>query len=185
MTLRTTEEGIEAGGDRVAHFSEHQGDLAGAAGPYLAQVCPRHSSVVHSWGGHWQRAVEGPPGLQLAAEFGAGREAPGQARRLVLAALRRKNYSDTVIADAALVVSELAANAVLHAGSPFSVSVRWRDPMLRIAVSDASPLLGGAPASRGLLPFPEHGLGLVEAVCARWGTEVHSGGKVVWAELRA
>ena len=82
-----------------------------------------------------------------------------------------------------LVVSELAANAVLHAGTPFVVAVSVGPP-LRVEVVDGSPeppvrqdSAVDAPSGRGLR--------LVEACSETWGYEVLPDGKVVWAELRA
>ena len=42
------------------------------------------------------------------------------------------------------------------------------------------------PATHGDPPLPvspDHGLGLVDAVSARWGVQPADGGKTVWAEL--
>lgn len=119
----------------------------------------------------------------LSAELGADRGAPGQARRMLIAALRRGDCEDRLIQDAALVLTELAANAVLHACSPFSVSVSSNDGTLRIAVGDKRPL-GSTRASRQLVPHLGRGLGLIDAISACWGTSPASGGKIVWAELR-
>ncbi len=83
--------------------------------------------------------------------------------------------------DAALVVSELAANAVLHAGSRFSVSVEMGSSSLRVAVSDGSPIAGAERAA--MVPRRMRGLDLVDALAARWGVEAARDGKAVWAEL--
>lgn len=85
--------------------------------------------------------------------------------------------------DAALVTSELAANAVLHASTPFEVSVWERAGMLRIEVADGSTDLpvgrrAGATATSG------RGLGIVARVAESWGAERTRTGKTVWAELR-
>jgi anti-sigma regulatory factor (Ser/Thr protein kinase) len=120
--------------------------------------------------------------VDVAGEFPAERDMPGRARRLVVAALERGGHDAILIGDAALVLSELASNAVLHAGSAFSVAVRAQDATLRIAVEDSAPLLSGAH-NGGLIPRPAHGLSLVAALSSRWGVEGTPGGKVVWAEL--
>jgi hypothetical protein len=77
-------------------------------------------------------------------------------------------------------VTELAANAILHAQTGFTVSLQASPDRLRISVRDTSPL----PAAAGLLPAPLHGLGAVNALASRWGVEPlgHSG-KSVWVEL--
>lgn len=85
--------------------------------------------------------------------------------------------------DAALVLSELASNAVRHAASTFSVAVRVERSALQLAVHDAAPLPAGA-CEEGLTPRPGHGLAVIDAIATRWGVERTGEGKVVWAELR-
>lgn len=87
--------------------------------------------------------------------------------------------------DAELIVSELAANAVVHAASPFEVALEHDgDHLLRIEVSDTScsaPVLSSAavdaPSGRGLL--------IVSRLASGWGVleQRHGEGKVIWAEL--
>jgi len=88
---------------------------------------------------------------------------------------------DSLATDAAIVIAELASNAVLHARTSFTVAVSsWAD-RVRIAVHDAAPLpdAGGQP----LATKPGHGLDLVAKVARRWAVEPLAEGKVVWAEL--
>ncbi len=88
-------------------------------------------------------------------------------------------------ASAELLVSELVANAVVHSGSR-SLRVAVSRPTLlwvRIAVVDTShafPVLRAADAD----DENGRGLGIVEAVSDRWGTDRLPWGKRVWAELR-
>jgi anti-sigma regulatory factor (Ser/Thr protein kinase) len=86
--------------------------------------------------------------------------------------------------DTALVVTELAANAMVHAGTGFTVDLAAGPDVLRISVRDGSPLPPAAAAA-GLPAVPLHGLGAVAALARRWGVEPlgHSG-KSVWVELR-
>lgn len=86
--------------------------------------------------------------------------------------------------DALLVVSELATNAALHAGTPYVVTARRRRGALRLDVfdgSEAAPELrehGDRDAEGG------RGLYLVSAMSAAWGVERRSGGgKLIWADL--
>jgi hypothetical protein len=85
--------------------------------------------------------------------------------------------------DTALVVTELAANAIVHAQTGFTVDLSASPDVLRITVRDASPL---PPASAADLPaLPLHGLGAVDALASRWGVErLGHSGKLVWVELR-
>lgn len=116
-------------------------------------------------------------------EFEAGRDSPGEARRKIVMALRRRGCGEVLVQDAALVVTELAANAVVHAGSSFSVSLTLRNSTLRIDVADGGPIAPG-PACQEWAPSQGHGLGLIDALCTRWGTDATADGKVVWGELQ-
>jgi anti-anti-sigma regulatory factor/anti-sigma regulatory factor (Ser/Thr protein kinase) len=90
----------------------------------------------------------------------------------------------TAIADcAALVVTELVANAVGHARTPSVLTVSLRTRHLHLSVEDGSPVLPRrgsngphAPGGRGLL--------VVEAFTSAWGSTATPTGKVVWAAMR-
>jgi anti-sigma regulatory factor (Ser/Thr protein kinase) len=148
----------------------------------LHQVCHLHSSVLGGARGTDSRAPEAASARELVAEFAAERVSPGRARRLVLRALTEWGCGPGLLQDAAVVVSELATNAVLHAASSFSLSVTLEGALLRVAVHDARPL-SVTVRGGGLSPQPTHGLGLVEALSLRWGAEGTAQGKAVWAEL--
>lgn len=82
---------------------------------------------------------------------------------------------------AVLLTSELATNAVLHARTPFRVSVVL-DGEVTIEVTDGSeelPRLEAVPVDgdrgRGLL--------LVSRLASRWGSRLEDGGKTVWFTL--
>ena len=88
-----------------------------------------------------------------------------------------------VLDDAAIVVSELAANAVTHARSAFRVSIARADATVRMAVEDLSqdqPMLDVSRAARA-----GRGLVLIREICSRWGVETGPHGKRVWAEIPA
>jgi anti-sigma regulatory factor (Ser/Thr protein kinase) len=83
---------------------------------------------------------------------------------------------------ASQLVSELAANAVLHAGTPFVVSLSLRGSRLRCEVTDTSsrpPRVRhySAEASTG------RGMRLVEQLSSAWGVIHRPDGKTVWFEL--
>jgi anti-sigma regulatory factor (Ser/Thr protein kinase) len=118
---------------------------------------------------------------QFRATFAAEVDAPGRARRLLAAALRDRGYAKPLVEEAMLVASELAANAVLHARSGFSIEVRADDAMVRVAVEDGSP--PDATLDIQMMPRRTHGLGLVNALATRWGVYGTKRGKVVFAEL--
>ncbi|HWS31140.1 MAG TPA: ATP-binding protein [Actinoplanes sp.] len=92
--------------------------------------------------------------------------------------------------DAALVMSELAANAVEHAGTDFVLTVLRRGRDLHLAVRDGDtryPRLVEPTREGSRFPIAEGGRGLilVHAVAARWGAIPAHGGKVVWATVSA
>ena len=91
-----------------------------------------------------------------------------------------------LLPDAALLVSELGGNAVLHgclSDRPFRVRTTLTDHALRIEVTD--PRGERRPWPRVAGPEDSFGRGLlvVGVVAARWGVHRHGGGKTVWCEL--
>ena len=120
----------------------------------------------------------GAPDRDSARTFAFSREAPAAARHFTVATLGACGAGD-LAEDAALVVTELAANAVRHACSAFTVVLSVHDDLLRISVRDASPLAGA-----GLTSAPLHGLWAVNALASRWGVEsLGNAGKTVWVDL--
>jgi anti-sigma regulatory factor (Ser/Thr protein kinase) len=105
------------------------------------------------------------------------------ARRFVRACLDSTD-DDDLIGDVSLVVSELATNAVIHAGTTFSVTLASSPGgSLLLTVRDASP---SEPSNGGSDPFALGGRGLllVEAHCVAWGFSPEvQGGKSVWASF--
>lgn len=80
--------------------------------------------------------------------------------------------------------SELATNALLHAGTRFTVSLRLDDDLLRLAVTDQS---GRLPQQRvnGSQATTGRGLNLVYALSAAHGVEATAAGKTIWCDMRA
>lgn len=81
-----------------------------------------------------------------------------------------------------LIVSELATNAVRHAGTPFRVRVERDGESVRVAVDDRSddrPERVEPDGYRG-----GRGLRIVDTLASEWGTEpADGGGKRVWARV--
>ncbi|MFD4788370.1 ATP-binding protein [Streptomyces sp. NPDC058459] len=119
--------------------------------------------------------------------FSATRRGARLARMLAVLQLDRWGhpYGSPASETVALVVAELAANAVLHGrvpGRDFEVRLRHEAGHVRVEVSDTHPAHPKLPAPD---PTAEGGRGLllVEAVATRWGTSTRTGpGKTVWAE---
>jgi anti-sigma regulatory factor (Ser/Thr protein kinase) len=138
----------------------------------LAQVCHLHSDV-----------VEAPP-VETTWQFAADARAATAARRVAIAALRRAGHERRLLDDAQLVITELATNAVRHARTPFSLSIRMTRSAVRIRVRDRShavPALRGDPG----VSSSGRGMRIVSALASRWGVDHVPDGKVVWAELAA
>jgi hypothetical protein len=161
--------------------SQHQGAVA--------EVCRLHTAVVGRplagasvTGGS---AAGDPMGrvhwADVTRTFAGRREDTRAARGFVLGMLGPWR-GEQLAADTALVVTELATNAVVHAGSAFSVSLTLSGGAIRISVGDTLPL-GPRGADQELTAAPGHGLGVVAAMATRWGVETVPGGKAVWAEL--
>ena len=130
-----------------------------------AEVCRLHGEIAGSRSG-------------TIRTFAFSREAPAAARHFTVATLAAWGAADFAD-DAALVVTELAANAIVHAHSAFTVILSALDDLLRISVRDATPLRGNK-----LRAVPLHGLGAVDAMASQWGVEpLGAAGKTVWVDL--
>lgn len=96
--------------------------------------------------------------------------------------LDRSGRTD-LCADAALAVSELVTNAVVHAGGPITLSVAYLDSTLHVEVHDTAraplPSVRKPPASEKT----GRGLNLVALVADRWSVTPTPGGKTVWFEM--
>ncbi len=116
--------------------------------------------------------------VELAAQSASVREA-----RLFVCGLLRAHGLAHIAENAELVVSELATNAVTHAGTPFVVTVRRDGARLMLTVQDGTserPVLMKAEATdtRG------RGLAIVNALCQDWGSVEHPAmAKSVWASF--
>ncbi|MFJ8543131.1 ATP-binding protein [Streptomyces sp. NPDC093586] len=119
--------------------------------------------------------------FELAAHPGS----PAQARRLTRARLNGWSVCEDTCDTAALVVSELVTNAIVHTASRHIVcELHDGDELVRIAVRDEGCAPGQPHPSDGR-PDDEHGRGLllVDALCDAWGAHEHGPGLLVWAEL--
>jgi anti-sigma regulatory factor (Ser/Thr protein kinase) len=89
----------------------------------------------------------------------------------------------SVVQDAQLCTSELAANAVRHAATPFRIQLEQQGSVVRVTVHDDDP---SHPIPTDADPSCTSGRGLfiVDAVAAAWGwTRDPHDGKDVWFEL--
>jgi two-component sensor histidine kinase len=89
-----------------------------------------------------------------------------------------------LVDDAAVVVAELATNAINAGATAIIVLIAYERPVNRvhIAVWDDAP---GKPELKEPDYEAEHGRGLhlVEALATGWGCDFAATGKIVWADL--
>jgi hypothetical protein len=154
----------------------------------VREVCLLHSAV---------RAAEPVSAAELDSAVEPGDAGPAvrersfpleldsvRAARHFVTGLFNEGPDDALASDAAIVATELAANAVLHARSGFTVTVSRLAAAVRIAVRDGDPLVHG----NGGVPFDVrlgHGLSVVSQLASGWAVERLPAGKVVWADLPA
>lgn len=167
--------------DQFTLFCGYPGTDAPTYPAALRQACRSHASMLPAIA-----EAEPPPGaavtgaqLALDAEFAPTTDAPGRVRARLRATLRDLHFGEDLIERGTLAASELAANAVLHAQTPFRLLIEPRNDSVWIAVADEEPLRGRFDVV-GRSP---HGLGLIAALAVRWGVTPASRGKIVWAEI--
>ena len=107
------------------------------------------------------------------------------ARSFVRAVLEAQEL-DHLVDTAALLVSELATNAVLHARTSYRVEVGVGESAVRVSVLDLSPVLVHRRVN-ALESGTGRGLGLVEVLAERWGPtpseDLDGHAKGIWFEL--
>ena len=108
----------------------------------------------------------------------------GAARRYAVGALQASTARH-LQHDVRMVVSELATNAVLHARTPFTITVLADVTGVRVAVTDASRTRPRLPRRGDLSDTTGRGLRIVAQLSADWGVDVHDDGKTTWCFLPA
>ena len=106
-----------------------------------------------------------------------------EARRFVSRSLAASGSPPGVVETAELLASELVTNAVLHARTPFHVSVAVADGVARVGVTDRSTRLL-ARRRHSVESATGRGLVLVEQLAASWGIDARPDDKTVWFEVR-
>ncbi|GAA0962370.1 ATP-binding protein [Virgisporangium aurantiacum] len=121
-------------------------------------------------------AVDGTPPRRVTELMAGGPETVSTARAVVRAACLRWEQS-AISETAELIMSELASNAVRHAGGIIEISVSVRRRYLHLSVRDRSYEQARIGRNNG------RGLMLVDAMTTGWGSTELPDGKVVWATL--
>ena len=113
-------------------------------------------------------------------DFEAEPQSAPRARSFVLSKVG--NQDEELAMRLSILVSELATNAILHAGTVFKVIVLQDGERIRVSVHDLSP----APPvmkSFGQDQPTGRGLVIVDSMADKWGVESENNGKTVWFEL--
>jgi len=121
--------------------------------------------------------------VQTLAELRLGSEpdAVSRARRFAVAAL--EDQPGALVDDAAVIVTELLTNAVLHGEPPVTLRVRHLASRIRVEVEDTGRKMP-VTVRHSTEAMTGRGLPLVAALSATWGVDAaRDGGKAVWAEL--
>ncbi|MGZ4592406.1 MAG: ATP-binding protein [Actinomycetes bacterium] len=116
----------------------------------------------------------------------SGVAAPGRARSAVRSWLDARPCDPSAADTAALLVTEVVTNAVLHAkGAGLSLTIdEVMSDVMHVAVRDQSRQTPSRAARRpDEMQTGGRGLWLVEALASSWGWEPLRGGKRVWFEL--
>lgn len=126
-----------------------------------------------------------PRATLLAVELRPERGAPAIARQLATATCTANGIDPEVCHTAALLVSELVTNAVIHARTGVRLELHQTTPRLWVGVTDRDER-SQVQIQRGS-PVAKHGRGLeiVENLALAWGVDRTASTKTVWFELVA
>ncbi|MFI5956672.1 ATP-binding protein [Cryptosporangium sp. NPDC051539] len=125
-----------------------------------------------------------PVHRRLEKRLRPGTMALSQTRAMVSEACTNWGLGDFTL-PAELIMSELASNAVQHAGTDLTVAVVLRRGLLHLTVADGNPTPPHAPdAFPPVGALSGRGLMLVQEFATAWGHLPIDEGKVVWATLR-
>jgi anti-sigma regulatory factor (Ser/Thr protein kinase) len=125
----------------------------------------------------------GPDGVEIALrQFSAEPASARMARRWAAGVAR--DWGMAEVETLALLTSELATNAVVHAQSDFEVKLTMGVELVRVEVADSDPRLP-IVLTMSVDGTAGRGLGVVQALASAWGFDERVPGKSVWFELPA
>lgn len=153
--------------------------------------------AIRAFRSYWKRDDGNRPGKRNHGEVRASSvvllpHAPSSvavARKRLSSELVDSGVYETIVDDAAVIVSELISNALRHARPLPSGQVRvcWlrRGDLLEVEVSDGGAMTEPRRGPGTLSSLGGRGLGIVEALSEGWGVRHEEGATTVWAVLRA
>jgi anti-sigma regulatory factor (Ser/Thr protein kinase) len=110
-------------------------------------------------------------------------ESASRARRFITDFCQAAKLPADMCHTAALLVSELVTNAVIHGRTSATIEVHQPPGTLRVAVRDDNPVLPPVGELPSLTAESGRGLTIVSVLADNWGIEAVEGGKAVWFEL--
>jgi hypothetical protein len=157
------------------------------AKPLCVQTPPAPAPQAEPLGAHMQASVDNPtnpqPDWSHDAVFASERQSTARATSFVSTMLidhRLLRLVDPVRA----VTSELSANAIIHARTPFTVTLSRTGPMVVLTVQDGAPDSGVVRSSVQVMAEEGHGLNLVATLSRAWGvTAAADHSKRIWASF--
>ena len=118
--------------------------------------------------------------VELRRHFDGTPEAVRDARRFLREAVT-ECYAEEITADIEVALSELAANAVRHAGTAFDVTITTNGH-LRVEVEDGLPAEIPVVRTNSTTALGGRGMQIVTNLCDRWGVHIVRDRKCVWCE---
>ena len=110
-------------------------------------------------------------------------QAPAMARRWLRELLRLWSVSEDVADDAALCLTEVVTNAVIHAGTGARVAAELDEHRLLISVVDTGRRGAAQRRDTDVEEIRGRGLAVVNTLASAWSTERRSDGTLVWFEF--
>src|SRR4051794_22601067 len=111
-------------------------------------------------------------------------ESASRARRFISELCRATRLSAEICETAALLVSELVTNAIIHGKTSATIEVHRPPDRLRVSVRDDNPVLPAIGDHPKLTAESGRGMQIVSVLADAWGVEKLGSGKAIWFELR-
>ena len=111
-------------------------------------------------------------------------ESAAKARKFIAEICAATRMPSEMCDTAALLVSELVTNAIIHGKTSATIEVHRPPDSLRVAVRDDNPVLPPIGTSPTLSSESGRGLTIVSLLADAWGVEQLDNGKAIWFELR-
>jgi anti-sigma regulatory factor (Ser/Thr protein kinase) len=107
----------------------------------------------------------------------------GRARQFIREFCQAAGLSEENCQTAALLVSELVTNAIIHGRTSAQIDAHRPGAKLRVSVRDDNPDLPPVGNRPPLTAESGRGLTIVSMLASRWGIEARGKGKAIWFEL--